>query len=251
MLGDIPALTSRRRVRTAGESGMMEGGGGAGFSRGGSVDRNNLPIDLFADPATVDRVEELAEGETLSFPWMQGSPDDDTDGASRDKTAPESVAYSIGNLGTTSGKGAVGLSTRLAQIRGASSLEGGAVGGRSQAAIRRIGSRDYVAIGAYLVDGAFTDDAEIIRINFASDAYFDLITLRPEWKAVLAFRGGALLMANAKTAILVVAENGLDELTEDQRSLIKTGFVTVKEKGDPESVEEAPKDDPKKVKTDR
>ncbi len=75
----------------------------------------------------------------------------------------------------------------------------------------------------YLVDSTLTEEAKAIEVQFGSEAYFDLITLRPDLRKALAASRFIVVMVSPDTAIVVRSEGGVEKFDEEMREEIKAG----------------------------
>lgn len=114
------------------------------------------------------------------------------------------------------------VAAKQARARGASSLEDQRIDTRHMA-IRRIGDRNYVRVSGYLVDSSLTEEAKTTEIKFGSDAYFDLIMLRPDLRKALAASRFVVVMVDDKNAIVIRQEAGEEALSEEMKTLIEAG----------------------------
>lgn len=89
--------------------------------------------------------------------------------------------------------------------------------------IRRINGRTFALVSGYLVDSGLTEEAKAIEVQFGSDAYFDLITLRPDLRKALAASRFIVVMVNPDTAIVVRHEGGVETFDDEMRAKIKAG----------------------------
>lgn len=120
------------------------------------------------------------------------------------------------------GERAFRVAARQARAREGLSLEEQNVN-TSFLSVRRIAGRTFALVSGYLVDSALTEDAKAIEIKFGSDAYFDLIALRPDLRKALAASRFIVVMVNPDTAIVVRNEGGLEKFDDEMREKIKAG----------------------------
>ena len=108
----------------------------------------------------------------------------------------------------------------LTEAELAVALESGEVANRLDArllAVRRINTRWYHRMGAFLVDEQFTQDTEVITVKFGSDAYFDLARGRSDLREVLAASRLVVVLVAPKTAVLVSDTQGIEKFSDQQR----------------------------------
>jgi Ca-activated chloride channel family protein len=126
-----------------------------------------------------------------------------------------------GDLDAASGEAATRLAERNAQLRESKSKDEG--GRLNQAALlaRKIGEKWYNRIGQFLVDEDFNEKSDVTKVKFGSNAYFDLVTRRPELRAALAASRDIVVMLDDTHAIVIAQQSGIDEFTEDQLKLLE------------------------------
>lgn len=120
------------------------------------------------------------------------------------------------------GERAFRVAARQARAREAQALEEQNVN-TSFLSVRRIDGRTFALVSGYLVDSGLTEEAKAIEITFGSDAYFDLIALRPDLRKALAAGRFIVVMVSPDTAIVVRSEGGLEKLDDEMRAKIKAG----------------------------
>ena len=83
--------------------------------------------------------------------------------------------------------------------------------------VRKINSRWYHKMGAYLVDEDFNEDTKLITVKFGSDAYFDLALNRADLREVLAANRNVLVLVADKIAVLIAENEGIEDFSEKMR----------------------------------
>lgn len=137
--------------------------------------------------------------------------------------APASMGFDGGGVpAQAAGKDAFAFSAKQARARGASSVDESNMDTRAMA-VRVINGRTYVFVSGYLVDSTFREETKITEVKFASDAYFDLLTLRPDLKKIFAASRFVVAMVDGKNAIVTRQDAGAETLSDDMKDLIKTG----------------------------
>ncbi len=120
------------------------------------------------------------------------------------------------------GEDAFFFAASQARARGAMTLDESQLDTRAMA-LRQIAGRTYVFVSGYLVDTAFTEGTKITEVKFASDAYFDLIAMRPDLQKILAASRFIVVMVNPDRAIVVRSEGGVEKFDDEIRAKIKAG----------------------------
>jgi Ca-activated chloride channel family protein len=103
-------------------------------------------------------------------------------------------------------------------------------------AARRIAGRMFLRVGPFLVDQTITAEHELIAIEFGSNAYFELVSARPDLRPVFAAWRNAAVAVTEKAAVVIVdpageeAENepetevqAVQEFTEIMREQLELG----------------------------
>lgn len=83
--------------------------------------------------------------------------------------------------------------------------------------VRKINSRWYHKMGAFLVDEDFTEDIELVTVKFGSNAYFDLALNRADLREVLAANRNVLVLVADKIAVLIAENEGIEDFSEKMR----------------------------------
>lgn len=83
--------------------------------------------------------------------------------------------------------------------------------------VRKINSRWYHKMGAYLVDEDFTEDIKLVTVKFGSNAYFDLALNRADLREVLASNRNVLVLVADKIAVLIAENEGIEDFSEKMR----------------------------------
>jgi len=125
--------------------------------------------------------------------------------------APDAV-----DPGAESGEGAVRFAESLARMRKGEAVSDAEADARFQVK-RHIKGRDYWNLRGVLVDTEFGEETETIDIRFGSDAYFDLVMNRADLRPVFAAAKHVIVMAGDELAVVVRADAGLEELTDETR----------------------------------
>ena len=89
---------------------------------------------------------------------------------------------------------------------------------RTQAAFKTIGKRVFSFQGGVWVEEELKEKMPEVKIKMMSDAYFELLTLRPELKEVLALGGQVVFELNDHQVI--VSEEGMEKLDEKTKKAL-------------------------------
>jgi len=84
--------------------------------------------------------------------------------------------------------------------------------------VQNIAGQDFFNIQGILADSRFTDDSEILEIQFGSNAYFDLALNRADLRPVLAAATYVIVQVNDDLAVFIRDTEGVEDLTDEQRS---------------------------------
>lgn len=169
---------------------------------------------LVLEPGMTAETEAIAavrRGTVAPAPGMPGRPADGT--MAGGAPGPQGPAGPAGE----SGAGAVLRSEEERKLREAHRSEP-PVG----VAVESVGGRTFYLIDGVWVDSTYPaepDPARVITVKYGSDAYFDLLTLRDEMKDILAL--GTAVKVNLPGALLVIADDGAEQLTDAQREALR------------------------------
>ena len=106
-----------------------------------------------------------------------------------------------------SGAPAVEMADEQAQMRGAESAGGGMLPEDAAQVVQMLGSKTFMLQDDVWTDTVFdVSKMTTVRVGFASDGYFDLLSARPEWSAYLAL-GPRVIFVVDGTAYEVVQED--------------------------------------------
>ena len=130
--------------------------------------------------------------------------------AGRDEAAERFMAMPTASA---VGAPAAEMADEQAQMRGAESVGGGAMPEEAAQVVRLVGSKTFV-----LQDGVWTDTTfdpsrmTTVQVGFGSEAYFDLLTARPEWGAYFALGERVIFVAEGTAYEVVEGEGGPVEI---------------------------------------
>ncbi len=108
--------------------------------------------------------------------------------------------------GSVSGKAAVELSARLARLKTASRDAGA-----GKRPVRVVKGKVFYRIGEVWIDGEFVETDTVLRIRYASDAYFKLLEVRPDVKPWLLLGDKVIIVLKPGFAVRV-GGTGKEEL---------------------------------------
>ena len=130
--------------------------------------------------------------------------------AGRDEAAERFMAMPTASA---VGAPAAEMADEQAQMRGAESVGGGAMPEEAAQVVRLVGNKTFV-----LQDGVWTDTTfdpsrmTTVQVGFGSEAYFDLLTARPEWGAYFALGERVIFVAEGTAYEVVEGEGGPVEI---------------------------------------
>lgn len=124
----------------------------------------------------------------------------------------------------STGKEAVELSQRLGEMKDANAVTGPA--GSKAAGIMVLEGRTFrLYNGAWVelsdkkpAEKPETEKPKVLKIKYLSDAYFDLVKLRPDLKKVLAL--GERVQFELNRYRIVIGPEGVEKLTQEQRDAL-------------------------------
>jgi len=127
------------------------------------------------------------------------------------KTGPEAQGMSMPvqsfRAAPASGRAAVQLSSALARMKSAARVEN-----RRAESVRSVGGRVFYQLGDTWVDSKFRETDEVMRIEYASDAYFKLLEVRRDLKPCLLL-GNKVIIVLRPGLSLRVGDTGKDTLS--------------------------------------
>lgn len=180
-MGGVPAGTVRGAA----------GAGGQAFARERSS--TSTPLDRLAEAAGIKL------GKRGGFPTTR-------------HTGPGAPGLGIPvqsfRAAPASGKAAVQLSSKLARMKSATRTDGSGVG-----SVRMAGRRVFYQVGDTWVDSKFSRTGTVIRVRYASDAYFKLLDIRPDLKPCLLL-GEKVIIVLRSGLSLRVGDTGEETLSE-------------------------------------
>ncbi len=107
------------------------------------------------------------------------------------------------------GEEAVALARELGRLKQRATAKND----KSAAALRNVGRRNFYRIADTWVDGTMRADMPTLKVKYASDAYFALLTWRPELKQFLAIGDKLILVVDDH--LIVIGEAGEETLTKE------------------------------------
>ncbi|MCI0677177.1 MAG: VWA domain-containing protein, partial [Phycisphaerales bacterium] len=176
-------------------AGGLGGGGGGGMRPppNSPADQGRILRRAAGEPAIGDLLDAKGDG---------GS-------AGRDEFDDETV-------GQAAGKAATELAKRNAEMRESKTRDADRVD-QSALLCRKIGERWYNRIGQFLVDETFDDQTKVTTVLFGSNAYFELLRLKPDLQPALAASRNIVVKITNSHAILVSERGGIEEFSDQQR----------------------------------
>ncbi|MFG0330901.1 MAG: VIT domain-containing protein [Phycisphaerales bacterium] len=243
LVDEVVALASEYGIQTPYSSWLVapeiEARAGIRLGRGGGEGR--APFDRGPAPASrrlQDRVEDLAS------PGLggEGGPRNHEGGVFFGESASPEITQADRDelrevellmLGAAeeSGEDAVTVAAKMARARYANAADVGRLNARLLA-VRTIDDRSFHNIRGVLVDDAFgaaEKAPDTLAIKFGSDAYFDVVGIRPDLRKALASGRSIIVMVTDNLALIVHPESGAEELTDAQREVVRTGLAATKE----------------------
>jgi Ca-activated chloride channel family protein len=133
----------------------------------------------------------------------------------------EELQRALGNFRADAGRDAVNNAAYLRRLKEAENA-----GGPGAADLRQVGNATYFRYGGLWVDDRFAPDAEVTKIKFGSDAYFALLSAKPELAETFKL-GNALVLVTAAGKAVVIGAEGEETLTDARIAAL---FVDAPEK---------------------
>lgn len=125
---------------------------------------------------------------------------------------PASEALAGGGFAVSSGKDAVLASRMLKKLKESKTV---APGARN---IRTAGAKTFFWNDGVWVDTAFESKQKVLKVKYLSDAYFELLKVRPELKAALAL-GKRVVIAIGKNKAVEIGPTGEENAKQVKRFL--------------------------------
>ena len=122
-------------------------------------------------------------------------------------------------LREVAGKSATAIARANAGLRGLASADEARVD-EAGLVVLTIEGRLYNRLGEYLVDQTIDDTMTIHDVQFASEAYFELIAARPALRPVLARQALVGVVVGDGVAVLIRPDAGIESFSDEQRQQI-------------------------------
>ena len=77
---------------------------------------------------------------------------------------------------------------------------------------QEIAGKTFHKIADTWVDAAYKDEMRKVKVKYASEAYFDLLKAKPEWKKIFML-GDKLILVTGKNTCLIIGDEGSEKLS--------------------------------------